>query len=79
MSIAADPVRVMTRWMDNRDYAAVYLIFTRSQIASVDDVGDLQFSGTMREISKAVIASPSFTVIFQNSDATILELNTLDK
>jgi hypothetical protein len=79
LSIAADPVRVLTRWMDNKDYEAVYIIFTRSQIASVDDVGDQQFSGTMREISKAVIASPSFTVIFQNSDATILELNTLDK
>jgi O-antigen/teichoic acid export membrane protein/aminoglycoside phosphotransferase len=69
--VLADPVGVLGDWMTDDDDNGSFLILTRSQNADVQDLGVLP-RGSLRRIIRALMASPQFTIVFQNRDAVIL-------
>jgi hypothetical protein len=71
--IIADPVEEMTRWMQNRQYPAAYIIITRSMIAEIDMVGTMP-AGSLQNIEQKLIASDKFQVLYSNQDAIIFIL-----
>lgn len=73
-AIDADPVGAMKRWMSNPDYAAAYLIITRSQKAEMKLNPETLPQGALERMEQALTTSPDFRVIFANEDATVFAL-----
>jgi hypothetical protein len=73
-AIDADPVGSMKRWMSNPDYAAAYLIITRSQKAEMKLNPETLPQGALERMEQALTASPDFRIIFANEDATVFAL-----
>jgi hypothetical protein len=69
----AQPTVKLHRWLDNDQYAATYIIFTRSQRTGAD-VPDRLLPEQLAAIEQALIESPDFEIYYQNRDATILTL-----
>ncbi len=69
--LMADPVAVLSRWMDNSGASASYLIITRSQKAQADAMGLLP-RGALAAIEEAVLASNAFPVVYHDADATVV-------
>src|SRR5258708_18681519 len=69
--IAADPVGVLSRWLDNKNYAATFLIFTRSQQAEIDMVGNFAAGTSLGTLENAIKSSPKFRLLYGNEDAQI--------
>jgi hypothetical protein len=67
------PVEVLSRWMNNRQYSAAYLIITRSQKAESDMLGVMP-AGSLDRIEQALMQSREFKVIYGNEDAKIFVL-----
>ena len=68
--ILADPVEVFLRWMTDSSYSASYMIMTRSMKSEVDMTGTMP-PGALDAVEDAMIDSPYFKVLYQNSDAII--------
>ncbi|MCB9098839.1 MAG: hypothetical protein H6632_04805 [Anaerolineales bacterium] len=73
MNVVNQPIKTLSRWMDNPDYTAAYLIITRSQKMEVDSLGEMPL-GSLDKIEQALTRSPQFQVIFENQDAKIFTL-----
>ncbi|MBN1426974.1 MAG: hypothetical protein JXB07_01235 [Anaerolineae bacterium] len=73
-AVVADPVGVLSRWLDNPSYTATYLILTRSQAIASDALGYLP-PGELDRIEQALRASDRFIPVFQNHDVVIFVLN----
>jgi hypothetical protein len=73
LNVMANPVEVLSRWMDNSEYAASYLIITRGQKAAVDALGQMP-AGSLDRIEEALMQSQDFQVIFDHEDARIFRL-----
>jgi hypothetical protein len=72
--ILNQPVKVLTRWMSDRQYSAAYVIFTRSQKAEIDLVPESMPKGGLQLIEDALRQSPNFQIIYENEDAVIFTL-----
>ena len=68
--ILADPVTVFLRWMTNSEYPASYMIMTRSMKSEIDMTGTMP-PGALDAVEDAMLDSPYFKVLYQNSDAII--------
>ncbi len=73
LELVADPVTTLSRWLDNDDYAATYLIITRSQKAEIDAFSGMP-PGSLDAIQAVLQESPQFEVIYSNADAVIFNL-----
>jgi phosphotransferase family enzyme len=73
-AIAQEPVEVLTSWMQNPQYAAAYLIITRSQKAETNATAGLPGRG-LPGIERALARSPKFRVVFRNRDAVVFVLS----
>ena len=71
--MVADPVGELSRWLDSDDYAAAYLIITRSQKAEAEALGELPGTG-LAGIEDALLRSDQFDAVFRNEDATVFVL-----
>jgi ABC-type sugar transport system substrate-binding protein len=60
--------------MSNPDYAAAYLIITRSQKAEMKLNPETLPQGALERMEQAITASPDFRIIFANEDATVFAL-----
>jgi hypothetical protein len=72
--ILAEPVNTLARWLDDPQWKANYVIFTRSQKAYVDDMGIME-PGALDRIEQALLRSPRFKLVLANKDARIFTLN----
>lgn len=68
-----DPVDELGLWLDNRRYAATYIILTESQRKGIEALGLLP-KGVFNGIKQALLQSDRFDVLFQNEAATIFTL-----
>ena len=66
----------MKRWLSNPEYAAAYLIITRSQKAELNLVPEGLPKDALDHIEAALTDSPDFRLIFANADAKIFTLAT---
>ncbi|MCB0209646.1 MAG: hypothetical protein KDJ52_09965 [Anaerolineae bacterium] len=73
MNVVNKPITTLARWMNNPDYAATYLIITRSQKVEVDSLGEMPL-GSLDKIEQALTRSAQFKIIFENEDAKIFTL-----
>ncbi len=71
--ILADPVAVLGRWLGEAPNGG-YIIFTHSQIASLEDLGVVQ-AGALETVIAKLIASPRFDLVYSNRDAKIFRLS----
>jgi hypothetical protein len=72
-SLMSDPANILAGWMNDRSYAAAYLIITRSQKANVEMLGLLP-PGLLVRIEQTLAHSPKFKLIYANGDAKIFKL-----
>jgi aminoglycoside phosphotransferase len=68
--VLARPAAVLSEWMSEPGYRDAFLIITRSQIAELEDLGEMP-SGSLQRIERALLASPKFDVVLRNRDAII--------
>lgn len=73
-SLLADPANVLAYWLTDDDYAATYIIITRSQKAYVDAVRPLP-PGALDEIERQLMASPRFLLAHETETVKIFTLN----
>lgn len=71
LDLIADPAGTLADIMS--PYPAAYFSVTRSQEANVDATG-LMPPGTLEKIKQALLQSPEFQVVYQNSDAVVFTL-----
>lgn len=71
--ILADPVAVLGRWLSEAPNGG-YIIFTRSQIASLEDLGVVKV-GAFETVVAKLIASPRFDLVYSNRDAKVFRLS----
>jgi len=71
--ILADPVAVLGRWLSEAPNGG-YVIFTRSQIVGLEDLGVVR-AGVLETVVAKLIASPRFDLVYSNRDAKIFRLN----
>jgi hypothetical protein len=71
--IVRHPVNILDDWMSNPQYAAAYLIITRSQKVETDATGDLP-RGSLSAIQRKLENSPRFQVLYRNRQAEIFAL-----
>ena len=67
-------MELLSRWLDNDDYAAAYIIITRSQKRQTEMLG-LMPGGGLEAIEQALAQSPQFTLAYANDDAKIFVLS----
>jgi hypothetical protein len=70
--IIENPAQVLGRWLAG--YPSGYVIITRSQKASVEDLGTMP-AAALDRIEQALTESPRFRVLYANPDARIFALN----
>jgi O-antigen/teichoic acid export membrane protein/aminoglycoside phosphotransferase len=70
---ASSPATVLSEWMSDEEHSDAFLIITRSQKAEVSDEGVMP-PGSLDRIEDALLDSPQFRVVLQNSDAIIFAL-----
>ena len=68
-----DPAGVLAEWMGNPQYAASYLVITRSQIIMSDALGLLP-PGEMKRLEDELLKSDLFTTFYENQDIVIFVL-----
>lgn len=71
--IIANPASEMQRWMGNRQYPAAYIFITRSMMAEVNMVGSMP-AGSLESITRKLMDSDKFKVLYSNQDAVIFVL-----
>lgn len=71
--ILRDPVGKLGDWLDNDEYAATYLLITRSMKIDVDANGPLP-DGSLDDVERALRASPAFEVAFETTDGVVFRL-----
>jgi hypothetical protein len=67
------PVDTLSRWMENDEYSAAYLIITRSMKAETQAIGQMP-PASLEKIETALLQSPDFEVVFGNRDAKVFTL-----
>ena len=67
------PVETLSRWMENDEYSAAYLIITRSMKAETQAIGQMP-PASLEKIETALLQSPDFEVVFGNRDAKVFTL-----
>jgi hypothetical protein len=72
--VMQEPVRELTAIMNAQRAPATYVVFTRGQAAEVAALGLLP-AGAVDRIERALVASPQFRIVYQNTSATVLALN----
>jgi hypothetical protein len=68
------PVETLSRWMANEEYAATYLIITRSMKAETQATGQMPPSA-LEKVESALLESTEFEVVFGNEDAKVFVLS----
>jgi hypothetical protein len=68
------PVEVLSRWLDNDEYTASFLIITRSQKAAAESAGALP-PGSLDYVEQSLKNSQDFEVFYSNEDAIIFTLS----
>ena len=74
MNVIEQPVEVLSRWLDNDQYSATYLIITRSQKNAVEALGTLP-PGSLDNLEQSLRESSEFEILFSNQDAAIYILS----
>ncbi|MEZ5219592.1 MAG: hypothetical protein R2715_24090, partial [Ilumatobacteraceae bacterium] len=72
------PVDTMSRWLDNSDYDATYLLISQAQLNEITDVGDVPVERTL-DFVRAIESSPRFEPVFQSPAATIYRLTQTEE
>ena len=70
-AIAHRDVAAITQYVRNKKHTYVYLIFTRSQEATLESTFGLP-AGVLPRLEQALIASNKFKMIYSNHDSQIL-------
>jgi len=70
-AIAKRDVNTITKFASDKKHTYAYLIFTRSQEATLESSFGLPVD-TQSRLEKALIASGQFTLLYSNPDAQIL-------
>lgn len=70
-AVAAGDVNAIVQFIENKRHSRAYLIFTRSQEATVEATAGLPPS-TLNRLEDALLASGKFKMVYSNPDAQIL-------
>ena len=76
-ALLAAPEPFLYGWLTDARYSRGYLIITRSQKLESDALGQLP-RGALDRIEKALLASPRFTVLYHDADASAFTVARLD-
>ena len=71
--VLAHPATVLAEWMSDPARNGAFVIITRSQKIEVSELGALP-PGSLDRVERALRASPRFTAVFHNRDATVFAL-----
>ncbi|MGD9093230.1 MAG: hypothetical protein PVF74_10295 [Anaerolineales bacterium] len=74
LNVIEHPVEVLSRWLDNDEYTASFLIITRSQKAAAESAGALP-PGSLDYVEQSLKNSQDFEVFYSNEDAIIFTLS----
>jgi len=74
--LLADPVTAIAQAADNNRDGPTFVIFTRRQLALVDQTGLLRPPGSFNRVVSTIGQSPRFTVVYSNADAIVLRFNS---
>lgn len=68
--ILADPVEVLSTWLDDPRYADSYLLITRSQLIEVTDLGEVPVPAVL-QLATSLRNSSAFDRVFETDDAVV--------